>query len=193
MVQRSCVGLEAARGRAERLWWQRAVGRTLELSSGERGPALAGLASLPETDRRTIMNLQKRDLIATGLVAAAGVLYLLWLLDAVPTAMSGVRVTGTVILVLGFLASASAVVPTFGQLLHGNKEYLAMTSLIGLGASVAGVVMLVSASEPALAVVMFAMIALWLIATVHHTSLAKATSETSADQVGQTERPQVTV
>ena len=137
------------------------------------------------------MNLQKRDLVATGLVAAAGVIYLLWLLDALPTAMSGVRATGTVILALGFAASATAVVPTFGQLLHGNKVYLAVTSLLGVLALIAGVVMLVGPSETALAVVMAAMLAMWLIATIHHSLLAKAPSPEIAQQVDETAKPKV--
>ena len=139
------------------------------------------------------MNLQKRDLVATGLVAAAGVIYLLWLLDALPTAMSGVRATGTVILALGFAASATAVVPTFGQLLHGNKVYPAVTSLLGVVALIAGVVMLVGPSETALAVVMAAMLAMWLIATVHHSLLNETTRPESAQQVGEDERPKATV
>jgi hypothetical protein len=139
------------------------------------------------------MNLQKRDLVATGLVAVAGAIYLLWLLDAVPTAMSGVRVTGAVILALGFAASATAVVPTFDQLLHGSKLYMAVTSLLGLVALIAGVVMLVGSSQTALAVVMIAMFAMWLIATIHHSLLAKTTSPPSAGQVGDTQRPKATV
>ena len=139
------------------------------------------------------MNLQKRDLVATGLVAAAGVIYLLWLLDSLPTAMSGVRATGTVILALGFAASATAVVPTFGQLLHGNKVYLAVTSLLGVVALIAGVVMLVGSSQTALAVVMLAMITMWLIATTHHSLLAKTPAPLSAAQVGETERQRTTV
>lgn len=139
------------------------------------------------------MNLQKRDLVATGLVAAAGVIYLLWLLDSVPTAMSGVRATGAVILALGFAASATAVVPTFGQLLHGNKVYLVVTSLLGLVALVVGVVMLVGSSDTALAVVMVAMVTMWLIATIHHSLLAQTTSPPTAHQSSETERPRATV
>ena len=154
---------------------------------------IAGHASLLGADRRTIMNLQKRDLVATGLVAAAGVIYLLWLLDSVPTVMSGIRVTGAVILALGFMASATAVVPTFGQLLHGNKAYLAVTSLIGLLALIAGAVMLVGSSHAALAVVMFAMITMWMIATIHHSLLAKTPVPPSLAQVGETARPRTTV
>ena len=121
------------------------------------------------------------------------VIYLLWLLDAVPSGISDVRATGAVILALGFAASAAAVVPTFGQLLHGNKAYLAVTSVLGLVALIAGVVMLVGSSTTALAVVMLAMLAMWLIATIHHSLLATTTSPLSAHQVGGTGRPRAAV
>lgn len=139
------------------------------------------------------MNLQKRDLVATGFVAVAGVLYLLWLLDAVPTSMSSVRTTGAIILALGFAASATAVVPTFGQLLHGSKVYMAGTSLLGLVALVAGIVMLVGESETALAILMVAMVVLWAIATTHHSRLARVTSLEPAHLGSGAERPKVGV
>lgn len=135
------------------------------------------------------MTLQKRDIAATGLVTTGVAIYVLWLLDTVPSGMSAVRVVGAAILGLGFVASAIAVVPTFGQLLHGNKAYLAVTSLLGLVALIAGVVMLFEASEPALAVVVVAMVTMWLIATIHHSRLAKTTATPSADQPHGTERP----
>ena len=74
------------------------------------------------------MRFPRRDVIATGLVAIAGVIYLLWAIDFSVPGMSGTRASGIVILACGFAASASAVVPTFDQLLHGNKAYLAVTS-----------------------------------------------------------------
>ncbi|HEY5183902.1 MAG TPA: hypothetical protein VIM19_03125 [Actinomycetes bacterium] len=126
-------------------------------------------------------------------MAAAGVIYLLWLLDTTPTGITDVRATGAVILALGFAASATAVVPTFGQLLHGNKAYLAVTSLLGLLALIAGVVMLVASSQTGLAVVMLAMITMWLIATIHHSLLAKTPTPPSAAPVGETGRPRTTV
>ena len=119
------------------------------------------------------MHLPKRDIIATSLVAAAGLLYLLWAIGSTLPGMSSTRATGVAVLALGFAASASAVVPTFGQLLHGNKTYLAITSLIGLAAVAAGVQMLLTASGAGLTVVTAAMAALWLIATIHHSLLAK--------------------
>jgi len=119
------------------------------------------------------MHLPKRDVIATGLVAVAGLFYLLWAIDSALPGMGSARATGVAVLALGFAASASAVVPNFDQLLHGSKMYLVATSLIGLAAVIAGVQMLITASGAGLSVVMAAMAVLWLIATVHHSLLAK--------------------
>ena len=77
------------------------------------------------------------------------------------------------VLGLGFAASAVAVVPGFEQLLHGSRTYLGITSLIGLATAAAGVHMLITASGVSLAVLMAAMAALWLIATIHHGYLAR--------------------
>lgn len=98
--------------------------------------------------------LAKKDVIATALVGAAVVLYLLWLADAAPPGLSDVRVTGLATLALGFAASAAADVPGFDPLMHGNKVYLAATSVLGLVALIAGVVMLASSNEAALAMMM---------------------------------------
>ena len=119
------------------------------------------------------MYLPRRDLIATGLVAVAGLLYLLWAIESALPGMSSTRVTGVAVLALGFAASASAVVPAFGRLIRGNRAYLVLTSLIGLAALAAGVQMLVTASGAGLTIVMAAMAVLWLIATVHHSLPAK--------------------
>ena len=120
------------------------------------------------------MRLPKRDLIATGFVMVAGILYLLWAVDAAPPALDGTRATGVVVLGLGFAASASAVVPGFEDLIRGNKLYLAVTSMVGLVAFGAGLQMLFGASEAALGLLVAAMVVLWLIATIHHLLLARA-------------------
>jgi hypothetical protein len=114
-----------------------------------------------------------KDIIATCAVGAAVALYLLWVVEATLPGMSDIRVTAMVILALGFLASAIAVVPGFDRLLHGNKGYLVATSVLGLAALVAGVVTLWSASGTALAVLMATLVALWLIATTHHALLTR--------------------
>jgi hypothetical protein len=119
------------------------------------------------------MRLSKRDLIAAGLVIVAGLLYLLWAIDSALPGMGGARATGVAVLALGFAASASAVVPAFDQLIHGNRAYLALTSVIGLAALAAGIQMLVTGSGAGLTALMAAMAVLWLIATVHRGLLAR--------------------
>lgn len=118
------------------------------------------------------MHVPKRDMVATGLVAVAAILYLLWAFEA--AGLTSTRAVGIVILALGFAASASAVVPNFEQLIHGNKMYVAVTSILGVIALVAGIHMLVTASGTALGVLMGAMCVMWIMATVHHIQLAQA-------------------
>jgi protein-S-isoprenylcysteine O-methyltransferase Ste14 len=62
----------------------------------------------------------------------------------------------------------------FTGLLHGNRTYLVVASLLGVVATGAGVQMLVASSGAGLTVVVVAMVILWLTATVHHTLLANA-------------------
>ena len=127
------------------------------------------------------MRLSKRDLTATLLVGAALVIYACWAAGLTLPGMESARATGAVLLALGFLASASAVVPTFVDLLHGDRAYLVVTSVIGTVAATAGVHLLVTANELSLAVLMAAMVVLWLMATVHHRMLALAAD---ADRTG---------
>jgi hypothetical protein len=112
------------------------------------------------------MKVQNKDVIATGLVAIAAAVYLMWIVGISPAVLDGVRPTGLVIVALGFVASAIAVVPNFDALLHGNRIYLVVTSLVGLLAVIAE-------SSTGLAIVMGAMVVLWLVATVHHSLLDK--------------------
>jgi hypothetical protein len=114
------------------------------------------------------MRISRRDSIATLYVALAVLVYGLWLLDFEIPGLGGVRAVGVLVLALGVAASATAVVPGFSDLLHGSRIYLGMTSLIGLGAFVAGIRLLLSGDEEMLTLVMVAMIVLWLMATIRH-------------------------
>jgi hypothetical protein len=137
------------------------------------------------------MRLPKRDIIATILVAAAVALYVLWLLDAALPGMSDIRVTGLVILALGFAASASAVVPGFAQLMHGNKAYLTATTLLGLVAFAGGLALVLWASNAGLAVLVAAMAVLWAIATNHHLQLARRQSAPASGNAADRREPQL--
>ena len=136
------------------------------------------------------MRLPKKDLIATALVAVAVALYLLWLLDATLPGMNDTRVTGLAVLALGFAASASAVVPGFEQLMHGNKTYLSVTTLLGLVAFAGGLTMVLWASSAGLGVMVGAMAVLWAISTTHHLLLTKGQSEPAMTQLTAARREQ---
>jgi hypothetical protein len=113
------------------------------------------------------MSLPWRDWIATLLVATATLIYLLWLLGP----LEGLTVSTIAVLVLGlgFVASASAVVPGFAGLLSGSRMYLGLASLGGLIALACGVLTVAKATEPTLAILVVATIGLWAAATVRHT------------------------
>jgi hypothetical protein len=130
------------------------------------------------------MRLPKRDVIATVVVAAAALVYLLWAVDAALPGLGSARLSGLVVLGLGFVASASAVVPTFTALLHGDKAYLLVTSLIGTAALAGGVVTLLSASAWSFALMIAATVVLWLISTVRHTKLAHAAAQPACPSCG---------
>lgn len=114
------------------------------------------------------MHLSKRDSLATALVGLALVLTSLSATEVTSTSDGGIRATGVAVLLLGFIASAAAVVPSFDRLLHGNIGYLVGMSALGVVAFAAGVHMLVTASATSLAVLMAVTVVLWLFATVHH-------------------------
>jgi hypothetical protein len=119
------------------------------------------------------MSLPRKDLLATGLVGVAVALYLLWAIDLTLPGMSDTRVTAAGILVLGFVASAIAVVPGFDQLIRGSKAYLAVTSVMGVAAVAAGVQVMLTSSGVALTVLIVTMALLWAISTSHHLVLAR--------------------
>ena len=112
------------------------------------------------------MSIRMRDRIATVLVAIATLVYVLWF-----TGFLGALTSSSValiVLALGFIASASAVVPGFAALLTGSKPYLALASLGGLVALVCGAITVTQATEETLAILVIATIGLWAAATVRH-------------------------
>jgi hypothetical protein len=119
------------------------------------------------------MSIPWRDRIATLLVATATLIYLLWLIGP----LEGLTASSIALLVLalGFIASASAVVPGFAALLSGSRMYLALASLGGLIALVCGVLTVTQATEQTLAILVVATIGLWVAATVRHTMVHHST------------------
>jgi hypothetical protein len=120
------------------------------------------------------MRLGRRDVVATVFVVAGVLAYALWLANHPVSGLSSARVVALVVLGTGVAASASAVVPSFNQLLHGSKMYMASTSLIGTAALVAGIIAVFRQTDAMLALLVATTVVLWIIATVRHTMMANA-------------------
>jgi hypothetical protein len=115
------------------------------------------------------MRLTWRDALATVFVLAAVVVYGIWLVDDEVLGTSSVRTIGLVVMLLGLASSVTAVVYGVGAgLLKAPKLYLVVSSLFGLGALVAGVLVLVDESEPMLGGLVIATALLWLMSTIRH-------------------------
>ncbi len=112
------------------------------------------------------MSMPWRDRMATLLVAAAALIYGLWLTGPISGLTAGA--VAMLVLALGFIASASAVVPGFAMLIKGSKTYLVSASIGGLIALVCGVLTVTQATDQTLAVLVIATVALWAAATVRH-------------------------
>jgi hypothetical protein len=129
------------------------------------------------------MRLERTDVFATLAVAVGGLVYAMWLADAALPGLGSVRAVGAVVLALGWLASAVAVVPNFDVLIHSSRLYLAATAPLGVAALTAGIVVLVDADEAMLALLVSTTIAMWVLATVRHTRanrLAQRPAQVSA-------------
>jgi hypothetical protein len=125
------------------------------------------LRSQPDTEEAE-MSIPWRDRIATLVVASALVVYLLWAVGTLGEVSAGT--IAIVVLALGFVASASAVVPGFADLLAGSRPYLVLASLGGLVALVSGIMTIANSSDGTLAVLVIATVALWAAATARHAS-----------------------
>ncbi|HEY8018052.1 MAG TPA: hypothetical protein VIG53_01025 [Actinomycetota bacterium] len=122
------------------------------------------------------MRLTWRDGMATLFVAAAVVVFALWQSETAMTEMS-TRAMAVVVFALGWLGctsdakrAASVYMPGDGD--RPSMPYAVLASLLGLVALVAGIWAIVAASETMLAVLVGAMVALWLVTTVRHAVVA---------------------
>jgi hypothetical protein len=115
------------------------------------------------------MRLNRTDAFASVAVGVAVLVFAMWLADVAMPGTGSVRTVGAVVLGLGWLASAVAVVPNFDELIHASRLYLVVTGVLGVAAMVAGVIVLVNANEAMLALLVSVTVALWVLATVRHT------------------------
>lgn len=117
------------------------------------------------------MRIPYRDVLATVLVAASLVVYVAWASGIGLLGTNDVRIATAAVLVLGIAASMVAVVPGFEELLHGSRRYLVVASVAGVIALGAGLFALIGEDPTALAVLMVAMIAMWVMSTMRHASI----------------------
>jgi hypothetical protein len=148
------------------------LGRAVRLvTAARRGETLViGRHRWLEVPREGIgMRLTWRDGFATLCVGAAAVLYTVWLSEKEVLGMSGARTVGITVLLLGLAASVIAVVFGVGEgLLRASKVYLAAASVIGLGAVVTGILVLISESEAMLGALVASTAVLWAVSTIRH-------------------------
>lgn len=123
------------------------------------------------------MRLNRTDVFATFAVGIGVLAYGLWLSGVGVPGLGSTRVVGAVVLGLGWLASAVAVVPNFDELIRTSKVYLLVTSALGVAALIAGILVLVNASETMLALLVATTVAMWVLATIRHTLAARRTSQ----------------
>lgn len=133
---------------------------------------------------RGTMRLTWRDRLATFVVAAAALLYLVWFSFDDGASETEVRWITAIVLALGFVASASAVVPGFEGLIHGSRLYLAVSSLLGLGAFAASIAALVTGNEVWLVLLVVLTVVLWAMSTMRHAAAAPRSVPPPADAGG---------
>lgn len=113
------------------------------------------------------MRLTWKDGIATVATAAAVVFYALWATNTVAPNLS-TRVAALVVFALGFVGCPTAAQDVSGRNTTTRKWYATTSTVLGFVALVAGVSAMVFASEVMLAILVVAMVALWLAATARH-------------------------
>lgn len=117
------------------------------------------------------MSLTWKDAVSTIVMAVIVAAYVAFLNGTSFWLISSARGMATAVLVLGIVGGCAMSEP--GDLYTGPRSamrvtLLTVTSLLGVAALAAGIVALVTASTAALAVLVGATLALWLVATLRH-------------------------
>ncbi|MEO3808938.1 hypothetical protein ABGB17_08030 [Sphaerisporangium sp. B11E5] len=117
------------------------------------------------------MRLTWKDAVTTICAAAVVAVYVCYLEGVALAFVSGVRWTAGAVLVLGTVggcALGSAGDLTGRTATAATRAYNVVATALGVTALIAAVAALITANEVALAVLVYAVVALWLIATVRH-------------------------
>ncbi|MFI9846665.1 hypothetical protein ACIHFD_57260 [Nonomuraea sp. NPDC051941] len=120
------------------------------------------------------MRLTWKDALATVVASTNIAIYVAFTQGADLPVIGSVRGAAGAILLLGMVGGCA--LSTVGEEFMGRGgAYLCLTSTLGGVALIAGVLALITASELALAVLFYATIALWVMATVRHASMPSKT------------------
>ncbi|HET9672703.1 MAG TPA: hypothetical protein VFQ40_07625 [Actinomycetota bacterium] len=118
------------------------------------------------------MRLTWKDGLATVFMAAAVTLYALWLTDTAPVDLSTRALAGVLlgVGVAGCMTVGNRMTEVFGT---GTSRSVPLGYVVGASAAggvalVAGVVALVAASEVAVAILVGAIVVLWVLSTIRH-------------------------
>jgi hypothetical protein len=114
------------------------------------------------------MRLTWKDAIATVFMAAIVIIYVAFLNSTTAWLISSARGTAAAVLVLGTVGGCG--MSAAAEQYQGKRAqaYTSFASVLGATALVAGVIALITASTVALAILVVATLALWLVATMRH-------------------------
>ena len=114
------------------------------------------------------MRLTWKDAVSTVFMAAIVVIYVAFLNSTTEWLISSARGTAAAVLVLGIVGGCGMSAAAEQYQGQRARAYTSFASVLGATALVAGVIALITASTVALAILVVATLALWLVATARH-------------------------
>ena len=114
------------------------------------------------------MRLTWKDAVSTVFMAAIVVIYVAFLNSTTAWLISSARGTAAAVLVLGIVGGCGMSAAAEQYQGRRARAYTSFASVLGGTALVAGVIALITASTVALAILVVATLALWLVATARH-------------------------
>ena len=120
------------------------------------------------------MRLTWKDAVSTVLMAAIVVIYVAFLNSTTAWLISSARGTAAAVLVLGIVGGCGMSAAAEQYQGKQARAYTSFACALGGTALVAGVIALITASTVALAILVVATLALWLVATARHAFIPPA-------------------
>ena len=114
------------------------------------------------------MRLTWKDTVSTVFMAAIAVIYAAFLNSTTAWLISSARGTAAAVLVLGIVGGCGLSAAAEEYQDKRAWAYTSFASVLGAAALVAGVIALITSGTTALAILVVATLALWLVATARH-------------------------